>query len=264
MADVKISALTNIASGALASGDKFPVADASDLSASYHATAGNIKTFVNTAPVFAAGSASANSWPVFTSGTLLTTAEDGAIELDADCFYGCTDAGNRGYIPVRHFIRCDSTFGLTSTGSEQKLFGSPSNGRITLETGCYLFEAMVYITGLSGTSGNGAIDPLGAGTATCGSWLYHTHGIDNSTLTNAGNRTGTFTVTQQTAASALTAGTGTGMAFEIRGTFEVTGAGTMIPSITLVTAAAGTVAIGSYFMFERIGSTSVVSVGQWD
>lgn len=264
MADTKISALTGISGGTLASGDKFPVADASDLTASYSCTAGNIKTFVNNAPVFAAGSASANSWPVFTAGTVLTTAEVGAIELDSNCFYGCTDAGNRGYIPVRHFIRRDATYTLANSGGEQKLFDSPTNGRITLETGCYLFEAMLYITSMSGTSGNAAIDPLGGGTATCGSWLYHTFGIDNSTLTNAGNRTGSFTVTQQTAASALTAGTGTGMGVEIRGTFEVTSAGTMIPSITLVTGAAAVLAIGSYFMFERIGSTTVVSVGQWD
>jgi hypothetical protein len=39
----------------------------------------------------------------------------------------------------------------------------------------------------------------------------------------------------------------------------------MIPSITIVTAVANQIlAIGSYMMFERIGSTSVVSVGQWD
>lgn len=264
MADTKISALTQIASGLLASGDKFPVADATDLTASYHATAGNIKTFVNTAPVFAAGSASAGTWPTFTSGTLMTTAEVGAIELDSNCFYGCTDAGNRGYIPVRHFIRCDSTNTLSNSGSEQKIFASPSNGRITLETGCYFFEGMLYITSMSSTSGNLAIDPLGAGTATCGSWLYHCVGIDNSTPTNAANQTGSFSITQQTVASVVSAGAGTAMAVEIVGTFEVTGAGTMIPSVTLVTGAAAVVAIGSYFMFERCGSTSVVSVGQWD
>jgi hypothetical protein len=265
MADTKISALTNIASGLLAAGDKFPVADASDLTASYHATAANIKTFVNTAPVYAAGSASASTWPTFTSGTLLTTAEDGAIELDADCFYGCTDAGNRGVIPIRHFIRCDSTRTLGNVGTEQAIFNSPTNGRITLETGCYLFEGMLYITSMSGTGGNAAIDPLGAGTATCGSWLYHACGIDATNPTTAATQTGTFSITQQTAASAVTAGTGTSVAIELRGTFEVTGAGTMIPGITLVTSiATAVVAIGSYMMFERIGSTSVVSVGQWD
>jgi hypothetical protein len=264
VADTKISALTGISGGTLAAGDEFAVADASDLTASYAATAANIKTFVNTAPVWAAGSASAGTWPVFTSGTVMTTAEAGAIEFDGTCFYACTDAGNRGYIPVRHFIRCDGTRTLPNDTNENAIFNSPTNGRITLEPGCYLFEGVIYITGLSATSGNASIDILGAGTATCAAWLYHVFGTDNTTPTNAGTRTGSFAVTQQTAASALTAGTGTSMAFEIRGTFEVTGAGTMIPSIDLVTAAAGAVAIGSHMVFERIGSTSVVSLGQWD
>jgi len=211
----------------------------------------------------AAGGASAAPLK-FQSGTLLSTAEDGAVEMDDNCLYGTVDAGNRGYIPICHFIRADSSRNLTSAGTEQALFNSPTNGRITLETGVYRFEMLIYLTAMSGTSGNAAFDPLGGGTATCGSWLYHTVGIDNTTPTNAAAQTGSFTITQQTVASAVTAGTGTAMGVSIRGTFEVTGAGTMIPSITLVTAAAATLAAGSYFLCERMGSTTVASVGQWD
>jgi hypothetical protein len=44
--------------------------------------------------------------------------------------------------------------------------------------------------------------------------------------------------------------------------FEVTTAGTIIPSVTLVTAAAATVAIGTYFWAERISSsTTLTSIG---
>ena len=45
MADVKISAMTGIAGGTLASGDKVAVADASDLAVAYSATIANIKTY---------------------------------------------------------------------------------------------------------------------------------------------------------------------------------------------------------------------------
>lgn len=266
MADTKVSALANIASGAVAAGDKFPVADASDLSVTYHATAANIKSFCTNAPVFAAGSASAGTWPVFTSGTVLTTAEDGAWELDADCFYACTDAGNRGYVPVCHFIRADSDNNLSNSGAEQKLFSSPTNGRITLETGCYLFKGVIHVKSMAtSASSNLAFDFLGAGSATCGAWLFHCVGADTSGVGSASTtQSGTWNVTQQTNASLVTGAANSNCWFRISGTFEVTGAGTMIPSVTLATAAAAVVQAGSYLTLERIGSTSVVSIGQWD
>jgi hypothetical protein len=49
MADTKISALTGIAGGTLADGDKLAVADASDLTASYSATMANVKTYLTAA-----------------------------------------------------------------------------------------------------------------------------------------------------------------------------------------------------------------------
>lgn len=267
MADTKVSALTNIASGAVAAGDKFPVADVSDLTVTYHATAANIKTFCTNAPVFAAGSASAGTWPVFTSGTVLTTAEDGAWELDADCFYACTDAGNRGYVPVRHFIRADSDNNLSNSAAEQKIFSSPTNGRITVETGCYLFKGVIHVKSMEAlASSNLAFDLVGAGTATCAAWLVHCVGADTNGVGSAtATISGTWAVTQQTAVTSVVSGAANPDCwFRISGTFEVTGAGTMIPSVTLASAAAAVVQAGSYLTLERIGSTSVVSIGQWD
>lgn len=214
--------------------------------------------------LFGAGSASASSWPKLTAGTVLTTPEDGAIETDADALYATTDAGNRGYVPVRHFIRADSTRTLPNDANENAIFSSPANGRLTLETGTYLFAGTISVSAMSATSGNALIDIVGAGTATAGSWMWSAWGRDNSSATAAATVTGSFTTTQQSVASIATAATGTGLQVAISGTFEVTGAGTIIPSIDQVTAAAGVVAIGSYLVFERIGSTSVVSVGQWD
>ena len=211
-----------------------------------------------------AGSASAGTWPVLTSGTVLTTAEDGAIEEDADAFYMTTDAGNRGYVPVKNCIRANATRTLTSSGSEQALFNSPTNGRLTLETGTYLFEGMFYLSGMSATSGNAAFDPLGAGTATATAWLWQFRGLDNTTVATVGAPSGQAVITQQTAASGVAAGTGTAMTAFFDGTFEITGAGTFIPSVTLVTAATPTVNLGSYVCVERIGSDAAVSIGQWD
>jgi hypothetical protein len=163
-----------------------------------------------------------------------------------------------------YWIRANATRALTSSTSEQKIFGDPTNGRLTLPTGTYWFWGILYLTAMSATSGNAAIDLLGAGTAVCEGWAWHAVGIDASTPTSAATQTGSFTITQQSVASIVTAGTGTAMGVEIKGDFEVTTGGTLIPSISLVTAAAATVAVGTIIRFKRLGAHNTVSSGPWD
>ena len=262
MADTKISDLpTDIVT--LAAGDKFAVADASALSADTFATALEVKTYVNTAPVIAAGTASAGTWPVHTAGTLLTTPEDGAIEIDADNFYGTTDAGNRGIIPVVHYIRAASAQTLTDTTSAQSIFDSPANGRITLETGTYHFEMMLLITGMSATSGNAQI--LFAGTGTFTDWLWMTSAIDGVASTTLLDLDNAFHVTNASAASVCTAAVNTTLRVFAKGSVECSAGGTLIPQIDLVTGGVTpTVVAGSYFKIERVGAQATASVGQWD
>lgn len=213
-----------------------------------------------------AGSATAGTWPIIGSGTLLTTAEEGAIEQDADTFYLTTDAGNRGQISGWHWIRADSTRTLPNDTNENAIFNSPTNGRITLETGLYEFESFIAVNTMSATSGNALIDWLGAGTATVAAWLWIALGADASPTSGAAEAAAraAWRATQDSAASIFAAAVGTGLAFFAKGTFEVTSAGTLIPAIDQVTAAAAVVQIGSYFKCRRIGSTSMVTVGQWD
>jgi hypothetical protein len=260
MADTSIANLT--AASTLTGTEEIPLSDGSGTTKA--CTAQQIKDFVEVAPVFAAGSATAGSWPKLTSGTLQTTPDAGSIEMDADAIYMTHDAGNRGAVSICHYIRAATSRALSNVATEQALFNSPTNGRITLEVGLYFFEGMLYLTGMSGTSGNAAFDIVGAGTAVTADWLWHAVGIDNNTPTAAGTQTGSFSITQQSVASMLTAGTGTGLGAELRGTFEVTTAGTLIPSVTLVNAAAATVAAGSYVMLRRLGAPNYASVGQWD
>lgn len=263
-ADTMWSALSALTGVNVASDDRIPLLDVSDTT---HGAGGTAKTItaseLKNNYMHRAGSASAGSWPIFGNGTLLTAAEDGAFEQDANAFYLTTDADNRGYVPVRHCTRQAASRSLTSSTAEQAIFDAAQD-TLTLETGTYFMHAMIYVTGLSATSGNFAFDFIGAGTATAADILYHGVGIDNTTPTNAGTQTGSFAVAQQSVASLVTAGTGTGAAVSLRGTFEVTGSGTIIPSVTLVTAAAGTVAAGTYFCVERWGALNVTSVGQWN
>lgn len=256
MADTKISAATAVATPA--GTDEFATNQGG---VSKRTTLAQIKTFANTAPVIAAGTASAGTHPVFTAGTVLTTPEDGALEFNGTCFYLTTDAGNRGYVPVRHFIRCNATRTLPNDTALNAIFNDPTNGTITLETGTYLFEMMAIVTGMSATSGNALVNIRGAGTGTFGAWLWRFSGIDNSTPGSSIDDDSQYLAVE--ASNVITAGTGTALRFQAKGTFECTAAGTLIPSIDQVTAAAGVVSIGSYFWCERIGSDAVVSVGQW-
>lgn len=260
MADTKISDLT--AASALAGTEEFPCADGTATTKA--ATATQIKTFATNAPVFAAGSATAGSWPKFTSGTVQTTPDAGSVELDSNCFYGTTDAGNRGIIHCEHLIRQDSTYTLTSTTSAQQVFNAATNGRITLETGAYTFEALIALTSMSGTSGNATFD-ISGGTATLGTILWFGCGrdvaADGATGTLAGSWSADATLVT---APLVTAGTATAAFFKLEGTFEVTSGGTFQLRILLQTAAAAVVSAGSFLRLRRIGSTSATTVGQWD
>lgn len=258
MPDTKISALT--AAAAAVATHEFAVNEAG---ASKKVTGSQIRDFCNTAPVLAAGSATAGTWPKFTPGTLLTTAEDGALEMDADCLYACTDAGNRGLVPIEHFIRADATRTFTSNTAQQAIFNSPTNGALTLETGCYIFELLLCMDTMSATTGNGKFSLIGAGTATLAAILYALSGMDAALDTLTAWSGLTETIATQTAANHSTISTGTVATLTGRGTFEVTVAGTLIPSYAQTTANAAVVKIGSFFTCRRIGSTSMASVGQW-
>lgn len=162
-----------------------------------------------------------------------------------------------------YWIFQESNRSLTNSGAEQKIFDSVSNGSVALPTGRYKFEMLFGVTGMSATSGNLAVDLLGAGTATFGTTMYSNNGIDQGTVTNSGTLTGSLTTAAQGNASVLTAGTGATCWVRSEGFFTITAAGTIIPSLTLVTANAATLRGGSHFHCRRMGGASEVSSGNW-
>lgn len=168
------------------------------------------------------------------------------------------------FVRDQHFIRADVDRTLPNNTNLNPLFNAPTNGRLTLGDGVYLFHGLFIVTGMSATSGNALINMLGAGTATVGSWLWNLHGLDNTTPGTLADDDSAFFQTNASAASAVVAGTGTAMRFKVQGSFEVTVGGTLIPSIDLVTAAAAVVQDGSFLLVERMGVNGLVSVGDWD
>jgi hypothetical protein len=183
--------------------------------------------------------------------------DDGALTLANN------SGANTGMVAAYNWIRLASDYTLTSQTAAQKLFNASTNGALTLPTGVYFFEAMLYLTTMSGTSGNAAFQLRGAGTATLARILYQASGKDSTTPLATGTHNGTASVTQNSAASMVAVAVGTGMEASLRGTFDITAGGTIIPSIALVTAAAAVVKAGSYFKCWRAGDTATNTLGAW-
>lgn len=160
-----------------------------------------------------------------------------------------------------YWIHLTADYTLTSTTAAQKIFNTTTNGQVALPPGVYEFECFLYLTTMSGTSGN-AMFTLG-GTATKDRIGFHVTGIDNSNPLNAGTRTGSASVTTASVASMVSAGTGTGMTSLIEGIFRVSAGGTLIPQISLVTAAAAVVKAGSWFKCRKIGESAQTYNGAW-
>lgn len=261
MADTKISALTG--AGAAAGANELPINEAGT---SKKLTVTQIQTFVNNAPVFAAGTASAGTWPVYTSGTLLTAAVAGTIETDTTNFYLTTEASNRGIVPIEYFIRANTTRTFVSNTTQQAIFSTPANGTLTLPVGVYEFNALIGMTSMSATSGNAKFSLIGAGSATLTQILWLGFGTDALADGGAGGLTMSGIWSEnatQTATNLVATGTPTGAIFRLQGTFNVSVAGTVIPSVAQSTAAAAVVEIGSYFRCKRFGAQAVTSVGNW-
>jgi hypothetical protein len=162
-----------------------------------------------------------------------------------------------------YFIMQAADRTLTSTTAAQQIFDQTTNGAVTLPTGRYTFECGIYLTGMSGTSGNASFRLLGGGTATVDDVFFAASGLDNNSPLNSGARGGSTSVTVNSAASMITASTGTGMTAQISGTFDVTVTGTLIPSIALLTAAAATLKANSYFRCQKIADTGVMASSGW-
>jgi hypothetical protein len=173
--------------------------------------------------------------------------------------------GPGGLVPVDYVLCLAAANTLADSVSEQPLFDvGATAGALTLAAGTYWFDSLISLSGMSATSGNAGVNILGAGTATlAANPLYMIDGSDNAANSIGANVQ--FTSTAAAAAGpVVTATTGTALQLCIHGTFRVTVAGTLIPSITLATGGVTpAVAIGSYFFVRYLGASDVVTVGPW-
>jgi hypothetical protein len=169
---------------------------------------------------------------------------------------------------VAGFTMTQAAYTLANNTASQRIFNGSTNGALTLTTGTYVFELMMHITGMNtGTSGNVTFNLVGAGTATIGAAarsLMQSVGVDNSTPGNPVALNGFGVPGQINGITPLhITTTGSALSSRIHGAFDMTGGSTLIPSISLTTAAAAVVQPGSYFLIRRIANTATATVGSW-
>ena len=195
------------------------------------------------------------------SRVLTSSSTGGLLSLSGSAIvYGTAAAED---FPYEYWISQNATYTLASSTSAQKLFNATTNGALTIPVGVYSYEAAMYVTSMSATTGNAAFGILGAGTATISSALSTAFGFD--AVPGAGQAAGGSYWTGVTSDLFIVTGaTASALGVFIRGQFRVSAAGTIIPSITLRNSTSAIVQPNTYFQVLRIGDAeSDVSFGPW-
>jgi len=197
------------------------------------------------------------------SRTLTSSSTGSLLSLSGSAIvYGTAAAED--FVYDEYWIAQNATYALASSTSSQKIFDATTNGSLTIPIGTYRYEALLYVNAMSATGGNAAFGILGAGSATIASALSEAIGVDGSAGAAGSTMNGSYWTGNTSASNILNAGTATAMGVFIRGLFRISAAGTIIPSITLTTAASAVVQPNTYFSAVRIStSDTAVSVGPW-
>jgi hypothetical protein len=207
--------------------------------------------------------ATASTAPLkFTSsaGTVLTTAEAGAVEYDGKVVFITPEASNRGVAPAVHYITLVSDY-TTVSGSTalQKMFNSSTNGALTVGgSTTYFFECEFTLATLSGTSGSFSFGLLGTATYTrVKYWSL-------AKKATAGASAPLMTVgTAATATALVTNNTTTSGSAMIRGKLTIGSGGTIIPAFAISQASAAVVQTDSSFRIWAAGTNTEVEIGNW-
>jgi hypothetical protein len=170
-------------------------------------------------------------------------------------------AGDGAFRPIKYFARNIAAYTLTSTTAAQKLLTVGTDGALTLPVGIYEYTCVLDITAMSATSGNARFSLQG--TAVAAAHKGVAIAADASATPAAANIFVTAGAISGSGFLITTATTGTALYAYLTGTFSVTTAGTIIPSIGLVTAAAAEVGTRTYFTCQPLNNTTTNSRGPW-
>jgi hypothetical protein len=209
----------------------------------------------------------------FTAGDLLSTPGAGAFEYDGVSFYTTATANQRSIVPGTQFVMTPglSPYTLTQNTSAQKIFSSPINGEVQLNASTtYMFEALYVISNTATPSAAHSVSLLFALGGSISSISYAADVTTSSGAPNAGATALTRTFSTSVGATQITpSGTTTNSEFitvRLQGVVRTNSAGAFTPQIRYNTNAPGgtsTVQGNSYFKLIPLGTSSVISVGNW-
>ena len=172
--------------------------------------------------------------------------------------------GGSGAGPAAAYGVLQANYTLTSTTAAQKLFNWSTNGAPSLAAGTYRFSCSLLITSMSsGTNGSAKFDLKGAGSAIFGKMSMLDFGARGTVAVGGVTATsGTASDVPASAAVLASAVASSALRASIHGTFEITTAGSIVPSIALDVAAAAVVGAGSYFECSYLGPAAALG-GSW-
>ena len=201
-------------------------------------------------------------------------AGDPGTVADGDLWYNSTTGKFRGRQAgasidlvgsggVAAYGALQANYTLTSVTTAQKLFNWSTNGALSLAAGTYRFSCSLLLTSMSATSGSAKFDLKGAGSAIFGKMSMQDFGSRGTVAVGGTTATsGTASDVPASGGVLATAATSAALRASIHGTFEITTAGTIIPSIALDVAAAAIVNAGSYFECIYLGPAAALG-GNW-
>jgi len=259
MADTKVSALTAV--GTPAGTDEIPVNQGGT---SKKLTLAQTKTFVNDAPVFAAGSSSANTKPKLTSGTLMGTTEAGAIEFDGKVLYFTPVVGDRGVVPAMLFRALSANATGNDSATAQGWF--PTNGAVAVQAStAYFFQGAISIVRTAGTVSHTTAISMNGGTCTFNMIGYWAQAKEGDAATIADSDAIAIQVATDTNIKAASTSATENIVVQVWGIAWINAAGTFKPMFKYSAAPGGapTIELGTYFCMYPIGGTGDITLGTW-
>jgi hypothetical protein len=209
----------------------------------------------------------------FTAGDVLSTPAAGAFEYDGVSFYASATANQRSLIPGTQFIMTPglTPYTLTQSTSAQKIFSSPTNGAVSLDgSTTYMFDAQYIINNTATPSLAHSVSLLFALGGSITSISYTADVTTSSGAPTSGATTISRTFSTAVSATQITpSGTTTNselITVRLQGVVRTNAAGTFTPQIRYNTNAPGgtsTIQGNSYFRLIPVGTSSVISVGNW-
>jgi hypothetical protein len=209
----------------------------------------------------------------FTAGDVLSTPAAGAFEYDGISFYSTATANQRSVVPGTQFVMTPglSPYTLSQNTSSQQIFGSPAGGSIALNASTtYMFEGLYIVSNTAAPSAAHSVSLQFALGGSITSISYTADVTTSSGAPSAGATNMTRTFSTSVGATQITpSGTTTNselITVVVRGVVRTNAAGSFTPQIRYNTNAPGgtsTVQGNSYFKLIPMGTSSVISVGNW-